>query len=69
MPLTMAQSGETYSVKSIHGRSSMHKHLESLGLVPGSMVHMIARTPSGLILSVKGSRIAIGYDIANRVLV
>ncbi|MGN0034918.1 MAG: ferrous iron transport protein A [Coriobacteriales bacterium] len=69
MPLTMAQAGETYTVKAIHGHSNMHKHLESLGLVPGSVVQMVSRTPSGLILNVKESRIAVGYDIARRVLV
>jgi ferrous iron transport protein A len=69
MPLTMVQPGETYTVKVIHGHSSLHKHLESLGLVPGSVVQMISRTQSGLILNVKESRIAVGYDIARRVLV
>ena len=69
MPLTMAQPGETHVVKAINGRSALHKHLESLGLVPGCVVNLIVRTRSGLILDVKGSQVAVGYDISRWVLV
>lgn len=69
MPLTMGTIGERYIVKRINGRSEIHRFLEGLGLVPGTEVCVVSRNDSGLIVNVKESRIAIGIDVANKVLV
>lgn len=69
MPLTMGTIGERYIVKRINGRSEIHRFLEGLGLVPGTEVSVVSRNDSGLIVNVKESRIALGIDVANRILV
>ncbi|MDO5335013.1 MAG: FeoA family protein [Coriobacteriia bacterium] len=69
MPLTMGTIGERYIVKRINGRSEIHRFLEGLGLVPGTEVGVVSRNDSGLIVNVKESRIALGIDVANRILV
>ena len=69
MPLTMGTIGERYIVKRINGRSEIHRFLEGLGLVPGTEVGVVSRSDSGLIVIVKESRIALGIDVANRILV
>lgn len=69
MPLTMAAMGERYTVSRINGRSDIHRHLEGLGVVAGSTVIVVSRNPGGIIVNVKESRVALGYDLANKVLV
>lgn len=69
MPLTMVDFGTAYTVRKINGRSTVHKHLEALGIVPGAEVVVVAKNSTGLILNVKESRVAIGLELANKVLV
>lgn len=69
MPLTMVETGRQFTVRKIKGRDEVHAFLEGLGLVPGSAVVVVAKNPGGLILNVKESRVALGLDMANKVLV
>ena len=58
LPLTMASQGEPMTIKKIGGKQDTKKFLETLGFVVG-----------GLIVNVKESRVAIGKDMANKIMV
>lgn len=69
MPLTMANEGEQNIIKKIGGKEEIRKFLESLGFVVGGVVTVISETGGNVIVNIKGSRIAIGKDMANRIIV
>ncbi|MCH4184991.1 MAG: ferrous iron transport protein A [Eggerthellaceae bacterium] len=69
MPLMVVRVGQQYTVKQIHGRSEIRTFLEKLGLVPGGTIEVVSRNASGLILNIRGSRVALGRDMACKVMV
>ncbi len=69
MPLSMAKSGEPVEVKRVGGKEETRKFLENLGFVVGSIVTVISETGGNLIVNIKESRIAIGRDMANKIMV
>lgn len=69
MPLTMANEGEQNIIKKIGGKEEIRKFLESLGFVVGGVVTVISETGGNVIVNIKDSRIAIGKDMANRIIV
>lgn len=69
MPLTMANAGEPCEIKKIGGKEETKKFLENLGFVTGSIVTVISEVGGNLIVNVKDSRVAIGKDMANRIMV
>ncbi len=70
MPLTLADLGVTYSIRRVRGGDGLHQHLENMGILPGSEISVIATTIGGnIIVSVKGSRLAISTDVAQHILV
>lgn len=69
MPLTMMNVGEVNTIKRIGGRTETKKFLENLGLVAGSSVMVVSEVGGNMILNVKDSRIALGRDMANKIMV
>ena len=69
MPLTMAASGEINTVKRIQGKDETKRFLESLGFVEGGEVQVISEISGNLIVNVKDSRVAIGKDMAGRIMI
>ena len=69
MPLSMAREGESNVIKKVGGKGETHRFLENLGFVAGSAVTVVAEMGGNLIVNVKGSRIAIGKDMANKIIV
>ena len=69
MPLTMANVGETNVIKKIGGREETRRFLENLGFVVGGVVTVISEVGGNIIVNVKDSRVAIGKDMANKILV
>ena len=69
MILTMANVGETNTIKRIGGKAETKKFLENLGFVTGGNVTVISEVDGNMILNVKNSRIALGKDMANRIMV
>ena len=57
MPLSMVNAGEPFTIKSIGGKEEVKRHLEELGFV------------GSLIVNVKESRVAIGKDMASKIMV
>lgn len=69
MPLSMVRAGEPNVIKKIGGRSETKKFLENLGFVVGGLVTVVSEINGSLIVNVKDSRVAIGRDMANKILV
>lgn len=69
MPLSRGENGKTYQVVKIAGRDETIKHINDLGLIVDSVVVMISIVSGNIILNVKGSRIGIGKELADKVTV
>ncbi|MDY2698228.1 MAG: ferrous iron transport protein A [Suilimivivens sp.] len=69
MPLTMMRAGEENTIKKVGGKEEVRKFLENLGFVAGSAVTVVSDTGGNLIVNVKDSRVAIGKDMANKIMV
>ena len=69
MPLTMGIIGEPNIIKKVGGREETKRFLENLGFVTGGLVTIVAEMGGNLILNVKDSRVAIGKDMANKIIV
>ena len=69
MPLTMVIEGESNTIKRLGGKEETRRFLENLGFVTGSMVTVISQIGGNIIVNVKDSRVAIGKDMANKIMV
>lgn len=69
MPLSLAKEGEANIIKKVGGKEDTRKFLESLGFVTGGVVTVVSELNGNLIVNVKNSRIAIGRDMAARIMV
>ena len=69
MPLTMAKTGETVTIRKITGRDEVRQHLAAVGFVVDSDVSVVNEVAGNLILQVKDSRIALDRTMANRVMI
>lgn len=69
MPLTFIKEGETGSIKKVGGKEETRKFLENLGFVTGADVRVVSVANGNLIVNIKDSRIAIGKDMAARIMV
>ena len=69
MPLTMAKTGETVTIRKITGRDEVRQHLAELGFVVDSDVTVVSEIAGNLILQVKDSRIALDKTMANRIMI
>ncbi len=69
MPLTMAKTGEANVIKKIGGKEETKRFLENLGFVAGGMVTVVSEMNGNMIVNVKDSRVAIGKDMANKIMI
>lgn len=69
MPLSMVKEGEPSIIKKVGGKEETKKFLENLGFVIGSTVTVVSQISGNLIVNVKESRVAIGRDMANKIMV
>ena len=69
MPLTMVKEGEANIIKKIGGKEETRRFLENLGFVIGGTVTVISMINGNMIVNVKDSRVAIGKDMANHIMV
>ncbi len=67
MPLSMVRIGEKRTVVSLHGEDTMKQHLLDLGFVFGQQVEIVGKSSNGIILSVKGVRLALNQGLAHRI--
>lgn len=69
MPLSMVKEGETNVIRKIGGKEETRKFLENLGFVTGGVVTVISEINGSIIVNVKDSRVAIGKDMASKIMV
>lgn len=69
MPLSMVKTGEANTIKRVGGKEETRKFLENLGFVTGSVVTVVSEISGNMIVNVKDSRVAIGKDMANKIMV
>ena len=69
LPLTMANPGEPVTIKKIGGKAETKKFLETLGFVVGGVVTVVSEISGNMIVNVEDSRVAIGKDMANKIMV
>lgn len=69
MPLTMADPDTTQIIRKVGGKEEIRKFLEGMGFVTGGEVTALSKAMGNVIVSIKGSRVAIGRDMASKILV
>lgn len=69
MALAMMGIGEERVIQEFHGREEMKRHLQDMGFIRGEKVQVIGENPSGLILLVKGVRVALNRGLASQIMV
>lgn len=69
MPLVFMKEGDVVRIVNVKGTDAVRKHLGSLGFVPGTVVSVVQIQEGNLILGLQESRIALGSDTAQRVIV
>ena len=69
MPLTMVNPGEENTIKKVGGKEKTKRFLENLGFVAGVTVAVVSVIDGNVIVNVKDTRIAIGKDMANKIMV
>ncbi len=68
MPLSMLREGATGTIKELHGKPEMKKHLEDLRFISGDTVRVVSQLGGNLIIEVKGTRLAVNKVMANHVI-
>lgn len=69
LPLSFVKSGDIVKVVKVNGLATAKKHLEDLGFVAGTIVHIISSHDGDIILNVKDSRLAITKEMAEKVMI
>ena len=64
MTLSMANTGEAFQIKKIGGKEETRQFLAKLGNVT-----VVSDSNGSMVVSVKDSRVAIGRDLANKIMV
>lgn len=68
MPLSMAAPGGAYTVTRVRGKEETRRFLASLGFAEGAEIAVVAAMAGNLIVSVKGSRVALSRQTASCIL-
>ncbi len=69
MPLSMVEEGEPKTIVKVGGKEEVRKFLENLGFVDGTVVTVVSSLGGNMILKVKDSRVALGRDMASKIMV
>jgi ferrous iron transport protein A len=69
VPLSLMKQGEKGVVMKVSGKEEVRKFLNGLGFTAGAEVKIVCLNNTGLILDVKGSRIAVDSQMASRIYV
>ncbi|RMG31225.1 MAG: ferrous iron transport protein A [Gammaproteobacteria bacterium] len=69
VPLWRAPSGVPLRVEAIQADKATEKRLLSMGVPLGTVVEIVHRRGGAVVLAVGGARLAVGHDMARRILV
>lgn len=69
MALALMSVGEKRTVMKVRGKDEVIRHLMDLGFAPGAEVLVVGDSAAGMILLVKGVRVALDRGLANKIMV
>lgn len=69
MPLTMANIGETNTIKRVSGNDETKRFLANLGFVTGAEVIVLSAIGGNVIVNIKDSRVAVNADMARHIMI
>ena len=69
MPLIYADKDEPQIIKKIGGSPDVKKHLADLGFNVGGEVSVVSQLGGNLIIKVKESRVAVGDELARKIMI
>ena len=69
MPLTMANIGETNTIKRVGGNEETRRFLANLGFVVDAEVTVLSAIGGNVIVNIKDSRVAVKADMARHIMI
>ena len=69
MPLTMANIGETNTIKRVGGNEETRRFLANLGFVVDAEVTVLSAIGCNVIVNIKDSRVAVNADMARHIMI
>ena len=69
MPLLFANPGVEVKISGVNGNPQVKQHLNELGFNVGSLVTIVQKVKSGLIVKVKEARVALDSSLASKIIV
>ena len=69
MPLLFANPGDEVKISGVNGNPQVKHHLNELGFNVGSLVTIVQKVKSGLIVKVKEARVALDSSLASKIIV
>lgn len=69
MPLSLVAKGETKIISELNGKEEIRKRLLDIGFIKGTSITVTDINPSGLVVVIKGCKIAIDRSLANKIIV
>ncbi|SFR68548.1 FeoA family protein [Anaeromicropila populeti] len=69
MPLSYVKLGEEKEMVGFRGQDDMRRHLQDMGFVNGVPIKVVSENDSGLILLIKGVKVAINKGLASKIMV
>ncbi|MFO7832047.1 MAG: FeoA family protein [Desulfuromonadaceae bacterium] len=68
-PLSQCKCGEVVYVQGFSGCPDLRKRLHGMGLIPGEEIRIISCGRGPMVISLKGSNVALGRGMANHIMV
>jgi len=69
MSLAFINLGETRIIMDFKGKDDVKRHLQDMGFVKGESVKLLSENESGMILLIKGVRVAINKGLLSKIMV
>lgn len=70
MPLSLAGAGKKLTVTRVNAGFGLQRHLADMGLIPGvDVVVMGGCHPGPLVIDLRGSRLGLGFGVAQKIMV
>jgi len=69
MALVLMNVGESRKVTRVRGRDEVIRHLQDIGFTEGAEVKVVSASSAGMILLVRGVRVALDRSLASKVMV
>ena len=69
MPLTMANIGETNTIKRVGGNEETRRFLAKLGFIVDAEVTVLSAIGGNVIVNIKDSRVAVNADMARHIMI